>query len=275
MLIPFSAMNAVPYWLMYQEKSPLVHCMTNHVVQNFTANVLLATGGSPAMVPSIEECGDFTTIASALLINVGTITAATAEAMLASAKVAYETGTPWVLDPVAIGPALYYRTEIVAQLLQYKPTVIRGNVAEIKTLAGEAAQSKGVDSQEDFSEAVIYAEQVARELNTVVAMTGRHDIITDGQKTYEVSIGTEQLTKVTGTGCSLSALVAGLIGASQDVVEAAATACYVVSLAGVRAAEKSEGMGSFAVSYLDELSLINADSLFALAQAEEEKAEAL
>ncbi|HIW05740.1 MAG TPA: hydroxyethylthiazole kinase [Candidatus Ignatzschineria merdigallinarum] len=268
MYIPFSAFNAIPYFMEYQDKSPLIHCMTNHVVQNFTANVLLATGGSPAMIPDIHECGEFTHIASGLLVNVGTLTERAANAMLHSAKVAHETGTPWVLDPVGIGPALYYRTGIVNELLKFKPSVIRGNPAEIMVLAGVSAKAKGVDSEEASTQAFEYAEQVARDFQTIVVMTGSEDIITDGDKSYIVSVGTEKLTRVTGTGCSLSALVAGMISATEDTLEAAATACYIVALSGQIAAEKTEGLGSFAVQYLDELSLMTSEKLLEIAKDE-------
>lgn len=268
MYIPFSALNAIPYFMEYQDKAPLVHCMTNHVVQNFTANVLLATGASPAMIPDIHECGEFTAIASSLLINLGTLTAQDAKAMLHSAEVAHETGTPWVLDPVGIGAALYYRTGIVNQLLQFKPTVIRGNPAEIMVLAGIPAKSKGVDSQEEAHAAFEYAKKVARDFQTIVVMTGREDIITDGDRSYIISVGTEQLTRVTGTGCSLSAFVAGMISATEDLLEAAATACYIAALSGQYAAEKSQGLGTFAVKYLDELSLMNSELLLEIAKSE-------
>lgn len=267
-MVPFSALNAIPYLMEYQEKSPLVHCMTNDVVQNFTANLLLATGGSPAMIPDIEECAEFTEVASALLINVGTLTKIQAEAMLHSAKEAMVTGTPWVLDPVGIGPTLYFRTKIVNQLLTYRPTVIRGNIAEIMVLAGVDAAVKGVDSQESGDDVAQYAEMVAREFQTIVVMTGEVDYITDGSRGYTVSAGTTLLTRVTGTGCSLSALVAGMIGSTPDTLEAAATACYLVALAGEFAAEKATGMGSFALQYLDEISNMTPERLLEIAKRE-------
>lgn len=272
MPIPFSAFNAMPYWMEYQEKSPLVHCMTNHVVQNFTANVILATGGSPAMIPDIQECGEFTEIASSLLVNIGTLTERAAKAMCHSAQRANSTGTPWVLDPVGIGPALYYRTSILNELLQYQPTIIRGNPSEIMVLAGVEAKSQGVDSQEESEKAFEYAEKVARDFGTIVAMTGQYDFITDGNRSYVITVGTKMLTKVTGTGCALSALVAGLAGSTNDVLEAAATACYITALCGQNAAEKvaekGEGLGAFAVYYLDELSLMTPEKLLGIAKAE-------
>lgn len=268
MYIPFSAVNAVPYLMEYQDKSPLIHCMTNDVVQNFTANAILATGGSPAMIPEIQECGEFTQVASALLVNVGTLTAKSAMAMLHSAEVANETGTPWVLDPVGIGSVLYYRTTIVNDLLKYRPTVIRGNPSEIMVLAGVNAQSKGVDSEEDAREAFQYAEKVAKDFQTIVVMTGAEDIITDGERSYIISVGTEKLTKVTGTGCALSALVAGMISTTEDLLEAAATACYISALSGQNAAEKGGGLGSFQIHYLDELSFMTPDKLMTIAKSE-------
>lgn len=267
-MVPFSALNAIPYLMEYQEKSPLIHCMTNDVVQNFTANLLLATGGSPAMIPDIQECAEFTEIASSLLINVGTLTQPRAEAMFHSAKQAMVTGTPWVLDPVGIGAALYFRTKIVHELLAYRPTVIRGNIAEIKVLAGVDAAAKGVDSHESSRDAAQYAEAVARALKTIVVMTGEIDYITDGSRGYTISVGTPLLTRVTGTGCSLSALVAGMIGATVDTLEAAATACYLVALAGEIAAEKVTGIGSFAVQYLDEISNLSPERLLEIAKKE-------
>lgn len=270
MLIPFSALNALPYLIEYREKSPLVHCLTNDVVQNFTANLLLASGAVPAMIPAIEEAAEFTTISSALLINVGTLTKPAAETMLLSAKTAYETGTPWVLDPVAIGPALYYRSSVVHELLAFKPAVIRGNPAEILVLAGEDASAQGPDSCESVERAYKAAKVVARELKTVVVVTGETDYITNGERTYSISGGTEKLTKITGAGCSLSALVAGFIGSSIDLLEAAATACFYVKLAGERAdvASKERGLGTFAVEYLNAISLITPEELLAISKEE-------
>lgn len=122
---------------LFHQHSPLVHCMTNDVVQTFTANTLLALGASPAMVIETEEASQFAAIASALLINVGTLTQPRAQAMSAAVEQATRSQTPWTLDPVAVG-ALDYRRRFCVELLSHKPTAIRGNASEIMALAGVA-----------------------------------------------------------------------------------------------------------------------------------------
>lgn len=267
-MTPFTAHQALPYLIQYREKSPLIHCLTNDVVQNFTANLLLASGGVPAMIPAVEEAAEFTTIASALLINVGTVTTQMAEAMLLSAKTAHDTGTPWVLDPVAIGPALYFRSGVVHDLLTFKPTVIRGNPAEILVLAGKEASAQGPDSKESIEAGLQAAKEVAREFKTIVAVTGEKDYITDGERGYIVEGGTALLTKITGAGCALSALVAGFIGSSMDTLEATAAASFYLKMAGEWAEKASagKGSGSFAVAYLDAISQIMPEDLLALSE---------
>src|SRR5919205_2883144 len=131
---------------------PLVHCLTNTVVQTITANALLAVGAAPAMVDAPEEAGDFAAVASAVLVNVGTVHARTAEAMRLAARSAGAAGRPWVLDPVAVG-GLAYRTELARELVELRPTVVRGNASEVLALAGAGAGGRGVDSTAGAEEA--------------------------------------------------------------------------------------------------------------------------
>src|SRR5699024_9181405 len=162
-----------------REAAPLVQCMTNAVVMNFTANVLLACGCSPAMVDIPEEGGLFTEAASALLINLGTPYAEQREAMLESAPIATRTDTPWVLDPVAVG-ALPVRTRLASALLAYRPTTIRGNPSEIMALAGAGAGGRGTDSSDRAEAALPAAHDLATRYGSVVAISGPTDIVTDG-----------------------------------------------------------------------------------------------
>lgn len=235
--------------------NPLVHCITNDVVQNFTANILLAIGASPAMVVAQEEVADFVKVTDSLLINVGTIEKSSAQSMLLAARTAMLVDKPWVLDPVAVGSVLKFRTQVVHSLLSYHPTVIRGNAAEIMALIGHKAQSKGVDSQESTESALTAAKTLADQYQTIVAVTGATDYVTDGKQVYSIAGGDVALTKVTGTGCSLSAMVAAFIANSSDRLCAAASACYMMKKA-AELADKQQGLGSFAVSLLDQLSLM-------------------
>lgn len=259
-VIPFKATLASRYLARLHAQNPLIHCITNDVVQNFTANVLLAIGAAPAMVLAKEEVADFVPVANSLLINIGTIHAESAKSMLLAAQTAYQSATPWVLDPVAIGPVLTYRTQITQQLLVFKPRVIRGNASEILALAGEKSLSKGPDSQDSTESALAVAIQLAQKYQTVIAVTGEVDYVTDGKTTYAITGGDVALTRVTGAGCALSAMVAAFIGSSPDTLLATASACFMMSHAG-ELADKSRGMGSFAVSLLDHLSLMNASQL--------------
>lgn len=261
-IIPFGAREMAPHLAQFHAKHPLVHCMTNDVVQNFTANVLLASGAIPAMVIAKEEAAEFVSISNALLINVGTITEEFMQAMTIAVKTAHQKGIPWVLDPVAIGPVLPFRTDFCHELLAYKPAIIRGNPSEILALAGKKSSAKGPDGMDDPLSALKTAQSLAKKLNTVVAMTGDIDYITDGETTYSINVGSEKLTRVTGAGCSLSALVAGFVGAGIAPLEAATSACFMMAYSGMKAAMKG-GMGSFAVALLDELSTLSADRLSA------------
>ena len=242
-----------------REQAPLTHCFTNLVVTNFTANLLLAAGASPAMVFAIEEVGDFATIAAGMLINVGTVTAPEAEAMRVAVGAARAAGTPWVLDPVAVG-GLSLRTELAAELARERPAIIRGNGSEILALAsvvgaggGPAAGGKGVDSTARAEEAVDAARALARATGAVVAVSGAIDHITDGDQLVTVAGGDPLLTRVTGAGCALGALMAAFLGVAEPPLEAAASASAVLAAAAERAAQVSRGPGSFAVGLLDEV----------------------
>ncbi len=238
-----------------RERSPLTHCITNIVVTGFTANVLLAIGASPAMVIAAEESADFAAVADALLINVGTITPADAVGMTVAARSAHAAGTPWVLDPVAAG-ALRYRTEFVGTLLEHQPTVIRGNGSEILALAGVAEGGKGVDSTAASDDAIAGAQELASATGAVVAVSGEVDYVTDGSTVVAVPGGDVLMTKVTGTGCALGAVMASFLAVSGSPLDAVVAASAVFAAAGERAASESRGPGSLAAALLDNLYLI-------------------
>ncbi|MGH3097520.1 MAG: hydroxyethylthiazole kinase [Streptosporangiales bacterium] len=233
-----------------RDRTPLVHCLTNRVVINFTANALLAAGASPAMVEDPEEAAEFAPLANALLVNVGTLSRTQADAMRAAVAAATAAGTPWVLDPVAVG-GLTFRTQVATELLGSRPTVLRGNASEVLALAGAEAHGKGVDSAADSAAAVDAAGTLADKHGCVVAVSGEVDYVTDGQAVYHVPGGHPMMTKVTGMGCVLGALIAACTAVTEPL-RAAVTGSTLLAVAGERAA--SEGLpGSLAVALLDEL----------------------
>ncbi|WP_293933512.1 hydroxyethylthiazole kinase [Iodobacter sp.] len=232
--------------------APLVHCLTNEVVQSITANVLLALGTSPAMIVAEVEVTDFAAMADALLINVGTLYPARLAVMQAAVAAANTAGTPWVLDPVAAG-VLAYRTDALHALIQEKPAVIRGNASEIMCLAGESASGKGVDSTVQSASAIAAAKRLAQQTGAIVAVTGEVDYVSDGKVTWAIPWGHVLMTRVVGTGCALSAVVAAFVAGAPDRLAAVAAACAVMAIAGERAESACDGPGTFLPAFLDAL----------------------
>ena len=238
-------------------RAPLVHNITNFVAMDVTANCLLALGASPAMVHAEEEVEDFVAIASSLVVNIGTLSPPWVAAMARAAARARALGRPWVLDPVGAG-ATPYRTRTALDLIELRPTVIRGNASEILALAGAAAgPTKGVDSTHGTDEAVDAAAQLARSSGAVVAVTGALDRVTDGARWREVGNGDPRMTRVTALGCAASAVIGAFLTVEPDPLEAAARALAIFGLAGERAAAVAAGPGSLRWRIVDELALLD------------------
>ncbi len=238
---------------------PLVHCMTNDVVQEITANVLLAAGASPAMIIAREESADFARVASSLLVNTGTIFPERLEAMKAAIVAAYEAGKPWVLDPVAAG-VLPWRDRAISELIALHPTVIRANASEIMALAHAGHGGKGVDSTNTSLEALDAAQTLARQTQAIVAVTGETDFVTDGTDTIEIKGGHVMATLVVGTGCALSALTCAFCAVSAPILESVASAMMMAKKAQERAFSIAKAPGSFHSAYIDALYCIAKDA---------------
>nr|WP_077305290.1 hydroxyethylthiazole kinase [Terribacillus halophilus] len=238
-----------------REINPLIHCITNNVVINFTANGLIALGASPVMASAKEEAAQMVQHAQALLLNIGTLAAADAEAMILAGKEANRLNIPVIFDPVGVG-ATAYRTETARRILaEVDVTVIRGNAGEIAVLGGTSAQVKGVDgNREGISYDLV--RRIADELQAVVIATGEVDILSDGERTFSIANGHHMLTKITGSGCLLGAVVAACAGAAENVVEACIGALAFYGIASERAAEQATAPGSFQVAFLDQLYLL-------------------
>jgi len=243
-----------------RETGPLVQCLTNTVVTNFTANVLLALGAAPAMADVPTEAGQFARIASGVLINVGTPHAEQRVAMVEAASAAQEAGTPWVLDPVAVG-VLPVRTALASELLSYAPTAIRGNASEVIALAGLGAGGRGVDAVDTPDSALAAAGRLASVHGSVVAVSGAVDLITDGTDVIRIGNGHPYLTLVTGGGCALGAVTAAFLAVDGDRLAATAAATAVYTVAAEVAAAGARGPGSFAVAFLDALGSVDAGTI--------------
>jgi hydroxyethylthiazole kinase len=215
------------------------------------------------MVHAEEEVEDFVGIASSLVVNIGTLSPPWVAAMARAGTRASALGRPWVLDPVGAG-ATPYRTRTALDLIERVPTVIRGNASEILALAGAAGgPTKGVDSTHSADEAVHAAQQLAEASGAVVAVTGRVDRITDGERWLEVENGDPRMTRVTALGCAASAIIGAFLVVERDPLLAAAQALAIFGLAGERAAAEAPGPGSLRWRIVDQLALLDEATVLA------------
>lgn len=255
-------MDLQHYLKQVQERGPLVEAITNYVTINDCANILLSLGASPAMCESADEAYEFTKLAQATYLNIGSLTKEQELAMLQSIKAAKEVDIPVILDPVGCG-AIPRRITFINKLRSFgRISVLKGNLGEIKTLAGAETQVKGVDSLDDGEDAIEICEQLAKDWKCIVIATGETDLITNGKKTASLENGSAMFTKITGAGCMLGALLAGFSGANPaQLFEANLTGLITMAVAGEKAAQLNRGNlpGSFRSYLMDEINQINFD----------------
>lgn len=250
-------------------KRPLVHNITNTVVMDISANVLLALGASPAMVMAPEEVEEFAAKADALVTNIGTLSTSSLTAMRLAAIVMQHEGKPWVLDPVACG-ATAFRLAAAKGLLALRPTVIRGNAGEIASLAGATGEvGKGVDTLLSADLAVADAVTLARHSGTVVAITGEVDYVTDGDRTVAIHGGHPMMPLVTGLGCALSATTAAFLALGARPFEGAVAAIATFAVVGRQAGEGAAGPASLRQRFIDGLYNLTPADLAEAAEIEE------
>lgn len=244
-----------------RERAPLVHSITNFVVMNLNANVLLAAGASPVMAHAHEEVQAMAGIAQALVLNIGTLEPAWIESMRLALQTASQRGIPTVLDPVGAGATAYRNASIELLLNTAAPTVIRGNGSEIMSVAGSNVQTRGVDSGAAANDALGSARALVGRTGGVVCVSGQTDHIVDGTRWALLSNGHPWMTKITGVGCSATALIGAFCAVQPDAWRATVSAMALLGVAGEVAAEKAvvrkQGVGSMQVLMLDELQLLD------------------
>jgi hydroxyethylthiazole kinase len=232
---------------------PLVHNITNYVTVNDVANVLLACGGSPIMSDEPEDVEDITSICGGLNINIGTLNKSSIEGMFRAGKKAKELNHVVLLDPVGAGASNLRTGTAVKIMEEIHPTIVRGNISEIKTLALGSGTTKGVDAdvadavtEENLEEAVAFIKNFAKSAGCLVAITGAIDLVSDGTTCYVIYNGRPEMGKITGTGCQLSGMMtAFLVANPQNLLEAAAAAVCTMGLAGEIAwSRMQEGEGN-------------------------------
>ncbi|MGM0498935.1 MAG: hydroxyethylthiazole kinase [Bacillota bacterium] len=242
-----------------KSKKPLIHHITNQVTVNDCANITLNWGALPVMAPAIEESAQMVENASALVLNLGTISSRQLDSMLKAGRKANELGIPIILDPVGVG-ATEFRNKAAHKILsELKIALVKGNKGEISFLAGKAAEIKGVESIGEYNEIENSAAWLARRLEAVVVVSSKIDLISDGNQHSKLNNGHIMLAEVVGTGCMLGSTLGVFAAAAADsslsLFEAAKTAVYYYSLAGEKAAEKEKTPAKFKIEFMDQIYL--------------------
>ncbi len=254
---------------------PLVHHITNYVTVNDCANITLAVGASPIMADDIREAADVASVASAVVLNMGTLNERTVSSMLAAGKAANKSEVPVVFDPVGVGATALRNETAAAILKEVKPAVLRGNLSEIRFLAGLSAATRGVDAGEEMEDGmegtIAMARALAEKLGCVVAITGKVDVIADAARAVTLANGHPMLSRVTGTGCMTTSLVASYCGAVADKLVAAACGILTMGIAGELAFARAgaQGTGAFRSAIIDAVSCMDAATLLGRAKLHE------
>lgn len=247
-------------------QNPLIHNITNQVVTQFTANILLSLGASPAMVNAEEEVEEFVQKSNALVINIGTLSSPQKRSMLLASHIAHQHNIPWVLDPVGIN-ASSFRIKTTLDLLQNAPTAIRGNASEIINLyhshQNNSTQTRGhgVDSLDASHDALEAAKKLALFYKTTISISGQTDYITNGNEIISIKNSHSLLTKVTGAGCAATAITAACLAVEKNALYACAAAMTFIGIATDLAMHYVHAPGSLQIALLDQLYLLNDEKI--------------
>jgi hydroxyethylthiazole kinase len=250
-------------------QAPVVHNITNYVAMNNTANALLAIGASPVMAHAREEVEEMVNIASALVVNIGTLSEQWIHSMFKAAAQARKKGIPVILDPVGAG-ATSYRTQTAREFMaQEPPAIIRGNASEIMALYDDKTKTKGVDSAALSDNAIAIAQELSKTYSCIVCVSGATDYIVEGKRIVRVRNGHPLMTRVTALGCTASALCGAFAAVENSMLGATVKAMAVMGIAGEIAAEKAAGPGSLQMHFLDNLYHLSAEDIKRLMKVEE------
>jgi len=247
-------------------KKPLIHHITNYVTVNDCANMTLAIGASPVMAEDIGEVEEMVSCAAALVLNMGTLNSRTIASMLAAGKKARQIGIPVIFDPVGVGATMLRRVTAEKIIHEVCPSVIRGNMSEIKIVAGLQASIKGVDSVASAVDGEQVAQELSQKLATVIVITGKQDIIAQDNKIVRIDNGHPMLSQVTGTGCMATSLIGCFCGVTDDYFTGAAAGIMMMGLAGEIAQQSlhtGEGSGTFRIRLFDAVSTMEPELFIA------------
>lgn len=253
-----------------RKEAPLVHHITNWVTIYDCANIVKVFGGSPVMAHAKEEAAEMASISKAVVINIGTLSTSSIEAMKLAIEAANKKGIPVVLDAVGVG-ATKFRNNKIKELLEYKIAVIKGNASEIAATAGINVTTKGVDSGNVSADMVGIAKRLANEKECVVVVTGEEDICTNGESAFLIKNGTPMMSKVVGTGCMAASVIGTFCAVEKDYLFASIAGLICFEIAAENADKTSEGPGAFKNKLFDKISTLSDISINKMKRVEEIK----
>ena len=253
-----------------RNEAPLVHHITNWVTIYDCANIVKVFGGSPVMAHAKEEAAEMASISKAVVINIGTLSTSSIEAMKLAIEAANKKGIPVVLDAVGVG-ATKFRNNKIKELLEYKIAVIKGNASEIAAAAGINVTTKGVDSGNVSADMVAIAKRLANEKECVVVVTGEEDICTNGESAFLIKNGTPMMSKVVGTGCMAASVIGTFCAVEKDYLFASIAGLICFEIAAENADKTSEGPGTFKNKLFDKISTLSDISINKMKRVEEIK----
>ena len=260
-----------------KEKKPLIHCITNYVTVNDVANSLIAIGASPVMADEPSESGEITAISNGLLINLGTLNLNTIKAMQNSIKMANSLNLPVVLDPVGVGASTLRNETAINFLKEYKFSIIKGNISEIKFLNGEKSIAKGVDAglkdlNDDILNRVNLAKELSKKTDAAIVITGKIDVVAFENEVYLLKNGSSLMGKFSGSGCILGGICTAFLASNTNPLKSAIMGVLTECVAGelVRGKNVLSDMGSmkFKNGLIDEMYLIDDKKIQDLAKIE-------
>ena len=244
-----------------RQQKPVVHHLTNWVTIYDCAQVVKTLGASPVMAHAPEEVAEMAQIASALVLNIGTLTVDFVEAMKLAAQSANKKGIPVVLDACGAGATALRDRKCLELLNEVRIDVIKGNASEVARVSGESVKTRGVDATEVSRDLVLLAEKLAAQRKATVVITGKVDITTDGRQTHLVKNGHPLMARVVGTGCMAASVIGAFAAVESDLSLAAACALAIYGIAGEVAAEKASGPASFKERLFDCLYNLDRESV--------------
>ena len=250
-------------------EKPVVHHLTNWVTIYDCANIVKVFGASPVMAHAKEESGDMAKIASALVLNIGTLTPEFIESMKIAAKSANEKRIPVILDVCGAGATKLRNDKCFELLDEVKIDIIKGNSSEVARIAGENVQTKGVDATEIEKDRITLAKNLARKRNCTVVITGKEDIICDSEKCYIVKNGTEIMSHIVGTGCMAASVIGTFAAVEPDLAKASAAGLICFEIAAELAEKESKGPGSFKENLFDAVYNLKKEEIEKMQKVEE------